>query len=251
MQPPAVQDLNSLIGQYTTALAPEKTQLDTQITANDTSGQQQAQGLDAAKTQAFGDITQQANDRGGYFSGFSPDAQAKYTAATYLPALAQLQTTIAGTRSSLLGKEADLTTQANTSALTQQQQEQSDLEKYNEQQQANAQAAAATAQQEQFTAGENAKDRAATAANNNASISASNASKAVSPDSAALGIITAGLGSDGYVSPSTFETARKLYVQAGGSASDFANQYWKYTGVKNANGAAGKNASNWQAYYYG
>lgn len=56
-------------------------------------GQQQAQqqGLDAAKTQAFGDIEKSANRKGMLFSGFSPDQQGKYLGTQYMPAMANMQ----------------------------------------------------------------------------------------------------------------------------------------------------------------
>lgn len=247
MAAPQVQDLQSLIGQYQTALAPESADIDSSIAANDTSGQQQQQALSGQQDAAFKGITQSANDRGAYFSGFTPDAQASYTANTYLPALAQLQGTIASTRAGLLSKKADLNATANTSAIADENSEKSAYQTWQDQQDQIAATAAATDKAQQFTAGQNALDRSATAANT----ASANAAKNVSPDEAALGIITAGLGGDGYVSPSTFETARKMYVAAGGDAGTFASQYWKYTGVKNSNGSAGKNASNWQSYYNG
>lgn len=232
---PAVQDLGTLINQYTTALAPEKTQLDTQIAANDTSGQQQTQGLDAAKTQAFSDITQGANDRGGYFSGFSPDAQAKYTAATYLPALAQLQSTIAGTRSTLLGKESDLTTQANTSALTQQQQEQKDLETYQAQQESEAQAEKLQQESEAATAQQNALDRQATVAAANAKANTITPAQQQAADFAgANSDLSAKVGGDGKVSPNTWKAVEQNWINAGYSAASFKSNFSNYINTSHA-----------------
>lgn len=232
---PAVQDLGTLINQYTTALAPQKAQLDTQITANDASGATQEQGLDAAKTQAFGDITQSANDRGGYFSGFSPDAQAKYTAATYLPALAQLQTTIAGTRSSLLGKEADLSASANTSALGEQQNEQKTLESYNEQQEANAQAEKLQQETEAATASQNALDRQTTLDAANAKANQITPAQQQAADfSGANSDLSAKVGGDGKVSPNTWKAVEQNWINAGYSAASFKSNFSNYINSSHA-----------------
>lgn len=146
---PTVQSLNDIIGQITSAQAPEQATIDSNIQANDTSGTAAVAGLNAAKDTAFGGIEQAAQDKGMYFSGFSPDAEAKYTGSTYLPALAKLQDSIETTKNTLLGQKADLQTQANTQALTTQQGEQKDLDSYNEQQASEAQQAALQKEAEQ------------------------------------------------------------------------------------------------------
>lgn len=50
----------------------------------------QTSALDQAKVNAFRDITNASNTRGGYFSGFRPSQEARYTGETYLPARAKL-----------------------------------------------------------------------------------------------------------------------------------------------------------------
>ena len=164
MATPAVQSLQDIIGSITAAQAPEQAQIDSNIAANNTSGDAQVQGLNAAKTAAFSNIDNQANAKGMYFSGFSPNAEAGYTGSTYLPALAKLQSTIASTRSTLMGQKATLGTQANTQALTTQQDQQKELDAYNSQQQQEQAAADAAAKSEAFTADQNALNRSATAA---------------------------------------------------------------------------------------
>lgn len=160
--PPTVQNLQDIIGQITAAQAPEQSQIDQNISNNETSGAGQVAGLDAAKTNAFNTIEQNAQNKGMYFSGFSPNAQATYTGSTYLPALAKLQATIANTRNTLLGQKANLVTQANTQALTTQQGEQKELDAYNSQQASLAQQRQLQAEAEAATARENAANRAAT-----------------------------------------------------------------------------------------
>lgn len=226
---PAVQDLNTLIGQYTTALAPQSAEITQEENQNEQSGTAQQQGLDAAKTSAFGGITQSANDRGGYFSGFTPDAEAKYTAATYLPALAQLQNTIATTRQSLLGKQADLQTQANTSALTAQQGEQSDFEKYQEQQDADAQAEKLQQESEQATAQQNDLDRQATLEASQAKANTITPAQQQATDfSAANTYLQGKVGGDGKVSPNVFNAAKQQWVNAGYSAASFNSNFANY-----------------------
>lgn len=108
--PPAVRELQSLIAEYGKAYDPQRALIDADITANANAGAAQEQGLQAKQVQAFKGIEQKAQNKGMYFSGFSPNEQAEYTSDTYLPALAQLQATIAATRSGLLGKKADIET---------------------------------------------------------------------------------------------------------------------------------------------
>lgn len=238
MQPP-VRDLQSLIAEQQQGLQPQYDLINKDIAANDVSGAAQVAGLNAQKTQAFSDITQGAQNKGMLFSGFSPDQQAKYTASTYLPALAQLQGTIAQTRSNLLGKKTDLGTKAFDVATNERNQDLSTLSDWQKM----------TAQQ-QFDASEADKTRVFTAQQNEqnrAAQSASRASDQVTPQEAALSAITKGLGGDGFVSPSTFQVARDLYKQAGGDVHQFANEFWKYTGA----GTGQKNQANWKAYYNG
>jgi len=115
---PQVRDLNQLIGELGQAYIPQKTQIDQDIQAAENSGQAQEAGLGATQKQQFGQIEQKAQNKGMFFSGFSPDEQAKYTSTVYLPALANLRSTIAATRSQLLGKKANIDSQIANQAFT-------------------------------------------------------------------------------------------------------------------------------------
>lgn len=81
-------------------------------------GQEQADvaGLDTAKTNAFGDINIQANDRGLSYSGMPIAEQSRYVGERYLPALAQTKANYADRRTKLqqglLGINADEMTSA-------------------------------------------------------------------------------------------------------------------------------------------
>lgn len=164
MAAPQVRDLQSLISQYSAAFDPQRQQIDESIQANDNSGAAQQAGLAAQQQQAFRGIEQNAQNKGMFFSGFSPNEQANYTSGTYLPALANLQAAIAQTRAGLLGKRADLDTSARQSALGAQENDLSALNAWNtqqEQQRFQAEQARIAAERE---AAENAKNRAASAA---------------------------------------------------------------------------------------
>lgn len=241
---PQVQDLNTLIGQYQNTLAPQQAVLDTQITANDTSGAQQTQGLDAKKDTAFKGITQAANDRGGYFSGFAPNEQATYTAGTYLPALASLQSTIASTRSNLLGKKADLTSQGNSSALGEFNTEKTNLQKWQEAQDAQAHADAAAAADRAFQASENAKNRSATAALSAAKVPQPTQAQIKQADIGAMGqtlklgnqqLGIGHAGGDTFVSPQNYLAAKQAWVNNGYSSKEFDDVFSNYRNPNNPN----------------
>jgi len=53
--------------------------------------QAQQGGLDTAKTNAFGDITNMASSRGMSYSGMPIAEQSRYVGEKYLPAMAQLK----------------------------------------------------------------------------------------------------------------------------------------------------------------
>lgn len=233
--PPAVRDLQSLIQTQTDALKPQQDIIDSSITANDTSGAAQVAGLGAQKDQAFSGIVQGAQNKGMYFSGFSPDEEAKYTAGTYLPALAQLQATIAQTRSSLLGKKADLNKGAFDVATQQHENDRKTLNDWN----------AMTAQQ-QFQASQADKDRAFQAQQNLLKINADARNTAAqiasksTPDVSGVinnvgSFLHSKIGKDGKVSPATFQQARQQWAAAGGSPDSFAQTFYGYVNTSHVN----------------
>lgn len=232
---PQVRDLQSLIQTQNQALQPQYDIIDQSITQNAASGDAQIAGLDAAKTGAFKQIDQGAQNKGMFFSGFSPDAQAGYTASTYLPALAQLQGTIASTRTSLLGKKADLGKGAFDAAIGQQESDRKVLNDWN----------TMTAQQ-QFQASQADKDRAFQAQQNQMKINAdaSNTSKQIAANApkdvsgvinSVGGYLDKLKGKDGKVSPATFQAARQQWAAAGGSPDSFAQTFYGYVNTGHAN----------------
>jgi hypothetical protein len=243
--PPTVRDLQTAITQEQNALKPQQDIIDQQIGINDMSGAAQEQGLVAQQKAAFGGIEQAAQNKGMLFSGFSPDEQAKYTAGTYLPALAQLQATIAGSRAQLMGKKVDLNKAAYDKASAMVEQDRAVLADWNK-----------MTHQEQFQASEADKQRAWDArqreaqrafdasqnAANRATAAAANAKPDVAGITGSVGKFLSGrVGADGKVSPASFQEGRQQWVAAGGSPDSFnqvfagyvnTDHYWNYYGSK-------------------
>ena len=225
MAAPQVRELNSLITTLGKSVQPQKALIDADIAANATAGAAQEAGLQATQQKAFGAIEQGAQNKGMFFSGFSPDQQAEYTASTYLPALAQLQATIAQTRSNLLGKKADLDTDIFKTAF---QTREGDIErKFNWETAAedrNFQERMAR-EERKFTMEENAKDRAASAAQARQAAQQKDVSGVVNSVKAYL---DPRRGKDKKVSPATFQEGRNIWVQAGGDPAAYAQAFVGY-----------------------
>lgn len=241
---PTVRDLNDLIATIGQSVNPMKQQIDADIAANQQYGEAQIAGLDAKKTRAFGDIEQAAQNKGMFFSGFSPDAQATYTADTYLPALASLQQTIAQTRSGLLKEKLSLDQGVFDKAFASQEQDRAVLADWNKMTAQQQFEASEAEKQRVFTAQQNEKDRASqagiAAANRAASSARASADK---PDVAGtikgVGDFLAGkVGKDGKVSPATFQQGRQQWMAAGGDPSSYAQAFMGYV-----------NQSHYQDYY--
>lgn len=230
---PKVRDLQALIKQQTKALQPQYALIDSDIKSNATAGAAQEAGLAATAEREYGNIEQRAENKGMFFSGFSPDEQATYNSTTYLPALAQLQATIAATRSQLMGKKAELGKGAFDVAFQAREGDigrKFDWSKMTAQQKWDAKQAQI---QRQFEAGESAKDRAAAAANASRSGSSDAASvldadrKAISQE---LFTVT---GNDGYVSPESYAKAKNAWVGSGYSGKTFDKYYSAYRNPEN------------------
>lgn len=174
MAAPVVQDLQALIAELGQSITPQKALIDQSIEANTNAGAAQEQGLGAQRDTAFKQIDQGAQNKGMYFSGASPDEQYKYTAGTYLPALANLQATIASTRAGLLGKKADLDTDVYQKAFSTRENQTNQLNAYNNEQEARAFQAEQARIAREAAAAEAEKDRRAAASTAAANRAASN-----------------------------------------------------------------------------
>lgn len=235
MAAPAVQNLSDIVSQIGAAYAPQKALIDQSIAANDASGAAQQAGLQAKQTQAFSNIDQTATNRGMAFSGFTPDAEAKYTGSTYLPALANLQNTIAATRNNLMGKRAGLDTAANTQAFTVHQGQVNEAQKWQDTQDAAARAEQIRQEQNAFTANQNALNRSAAASRAATSAAATKAAAVAqfNNDVANGNQALKGMaGSDGYISPAAYNNAKQQWQQAGYTGVQFDHAF---SGFRNPN----------------
>lgn len=245
MAAPTVRDLNSLVNEIGAAYKPQQALLDTDISNAEKFNTQAVAGVDAAKTGAFGQIEQGAQNKGMFFSGFSPDAQAQYTAGTYLPKLAELQQTLAQTRSSLLGKKADINTDISNKAFTTRE---GDVNALRAWQQAEADRAFQIEQarlEREFQAQQNAaqiaaQQRAAAASRSysgggGSSSGGGGSSSGGSVTSNIQAMLTAAAGRDGKVNPSAWKQVAS-YAAANGLGfkgdNGFASRYWSYANDK-------------------
>lgn len=110
------QALSDILAQLDPVYNPQKAAVQSQIDALPAQAAADQQGLEQTKNNAFDDINVAANDKGLSYSGLPISEQAKYTGATYLPAVANLKNTYANKTSalqqSLLGLTSDETKQA-------------------------------------------------------------------------------------------------------------------------------------------
>lgn len=232
---PQVRELQSLIAEQNASLNPQYDLINSDIAANAQAGAAQEAGLEAKKKRAFGDIEQTASDKNMFFSGFSPDEQAGYTADTYLPALAQLQATIASTRSNLLGKKADLGSKAFDLAF---QTREGDINAKRTWDAAETDRRWQEKQAETdraFKASESAKDRAAAAAQaaQNKGVSAQDVLDA--DRKAISGELFQVTGNDGFVSPQSYAKAKNNWVGAGYDSKTFDSYFASYRNPGNKN----------------
>lgn len=241
MSAPAIRDLNALISEIGQSVAPQKQLIDADIANAQKAGDAQIAGMEARKDKTFGQIEQRASDKGMLFSGFSPDAQAEYTASTYLPALAALQEKIAATRSQLLGKKADLDTNVFEKAY---QTREGDIGRrftYDEGERSRAFQAAENEKRRAFEADQNERNRQSQAALQRAQIAASRAASRAAasgnvPDIKAA--ITRFLdplrGGDKKVSPKTFKRGLEIWMGAGGAPASYYRTFQNYVNMSHS-----------------
>lgn len=89
--PPKVQTIQEIMAELNPAYQTRKDFINQQITAVPQQLQADEQILEGQRQKVFGDITQQASDRGMFFSGIPASEQAMYTGTNYLPALTKLR----------------------------------------------------------------------------------------------------------------------------------------------------------------
>ena len=82
--------IEQIMSELETAYAPQKQAVQERMNQLPGYYQAQREGADVARTNAFADITRQANARGMVYSGAPIQEQQRYVGERYLPALAQL-----------------------------------------------------------------------------------------------------------------------------------------------------------------
>lgn len=241
-----VRQLNQLIKEQSRAIQPQLDLIDKDVATLEASGAAKEAGLRATQQQEFGNIEQRAQDKGMFFSGFSPDEQAKYTATTFLPALAELQATIARGRSELFGKRADLNTRVFDRATDLREGDIGRRFTQDERVAGQQFSAAEAARQRQFQAEQAQADRTFQASQNAANRAAQRAASrapAQNIDSNIRAMLNAAKGDDGKVSPTDWEQIVGYAHQNGiafNGDNGFASRYWAYA-----------NGDHWQDYLNG
>lgn len=240
MAQPQVRKLDSLISEIGKSVQPQKELIDQNIQRVEESGAAQERGLGARKQRAFGQIAQQAQDQGQSFSGFTPSEQVKYTADTYMPALAELQNTIASTRGQMLGQKADLDRNVFDKAFSAREGDRDFMNQWQK-----------MTKQQKFQASQADKDRAFQAeqaqiernfqANQNAAQRANALADAAQADGQAKQAVSkinkyfdGRKGSDGNVAPRTFQRGREMWVKEGGTPDEFAQVFYGWINPNHA-----------------
>lgn len=232
--PPQVRDLQALIAEQTASLKPQYDLIENDIVGNASAGAAQELGLEAKKVKSFKQIGQASQDKGMFFSGFSPNEEAEYTAGTYLPALAQLQATIASTRSNLLGKKAELGKSAFDTATNIREQDISTKNSWDAAERQRAFQAEQDRISREATAAEAEKNRRFEASQGAANRAASGAASA-GPSNQELfaSELAKSAGNDGKVSPGTYNALKQQWVSSGyGDYKAFHDKFWKFANDK-------------------
>lgn len=166
MAVPIVQTLDQIMAELQPGYASQRNIIGQSIANTNETYKADELALDAARTQGFNQINEQATGKGigRAFSGIPISEQAEYLSTTYLPGK---QAAKAKQRDSLLtleGQNAALDTDIRNRAFGAKENQQSHLNQWDLQQQQQQAAAEAARLQREFEARENATDRASQAA---------------------------------------------------------------------------------------
>jgi hypothetical protein len=96
------QDLNAIISELDAAYNPSRQTINDRINGLQGAESADIAGLEGQKVQAFDDITNGARSKGMGFSGIPIQEQAKYTASSFLPAVAKVKQSYNDGRNSLV-----------------------------------------------------------------------------------------------------------------------------------------------------
>lgn len=95
------QAIDDILRELDAGYNPQRQAINDRISQLQPQADAQVAGLKQEQTNAFGDITNGARDKGMGFSGIPIAEQAKYTGSTFLPAVAKVQQSVNDARSSL------------------------------------------------------------------------------------------------------------------------------------------------------
>lgn len=180
--------------------------------------QSQISALEQAKINAYRDIGTTARARGMQFSGFSPEQEARYTGATYLPALANVRSQYAAGMTALDKALADIGLAQGTQALNIYQTEKTRAQ---EQEQWQREMDWKSAQAEL----DRQLERQRIAASRSSS---SSSQQLLQTYSQIAGALNQAAGTDGYVHPTDYKAARSDAARQGISGEDFDKYYGGY-----------------------
>lgn len=211
-QAPTVQTLDQIMASLQPGYAGQQKVINKKIANTDATFQADKLALDAAKTQGFNTINEQATGKGNTFSGIPADEQATYLSTTYLPGIQKAKATRNADKLTLAGQAADLLTDQRKTALNLQGNQQSALNAWNLQE-----------RQLEATARENAANRAATAAAQPKGLSGSELS------AWAANYVKGKQGSDKKISPADYYNGfSDFYTQTGLGQDEYMALMAKY-----------------------
>lgn len=229
--PPQVQTLDQLMAATQSVFDPQRQFIQQQMTSTQQGGQAQEEALMGQQRQAFGDISQMASNRGMLFSGFTPDQQAKYNANTFMPAMVGLKEKIAGNIANLQGNLLTLDSDQRQQAMQMQQGQQDKLFSWQQQQEERAwqqqQAEVAYQREMEKLRQEQAFARSQAAAQTSAQNAQGSAAKAAYGKAVqeTRSFLDKYKGRDGFVSPKTYQDARRAWTAKGQDPTLFDSLY--------------------------
>lgn len=234
--PPTVQTLDQIMAELQPGYTAQRDVIQKGIANTNETYKASQLALDAAKTQGFNQINDQATGKGvgRAFSGLPIVEQADYLSTKYLPGLQQAKAQQQKDILTLEGQNAALDTDIRNKAFASRETQIGAQNQWNLQQQAQEAAAEAARIDRDFRASQAEKDRAHQAAQAAASRAAQAAAQPKAPSLVAN--VRAYL--DNYVNPETGTVPKKVWQNAVQLASEsgmkfggddgFANTFWGY-----------------------
>lgn len=225
---PKVQSLAQIMAELQPAISGQQKVIQQQQEQLGVKTAAQKKGLAAEKVQGFNDINTQATGRGVSFSGIPLDEQATYLSTKYLPAVAALDQAELEGNTAFSGQLADLYSSLYSQAFGERGNQRSELNSWNK-----------MLQEQKFTAGQNAQDRAAAAsraAADRAPTGPDNATIIANLNNWATGAAgnSRRTGGDGKLSPSDFKAGFQVAAQYGMDVDTYVAVMQRYVNTSHA-----------------